>query len=156
MPANNKTSLGLNSWVGTDKPMRSDFVQDNALLDSLLTAHFGNAAMHLSPDDRTLLTQAFTVGGYCGNGGASQVITLPFAPRIVLVFHEQMPAGDYFPAGGYNENNFAIVTKLGGSSGVILTAEKLTVYQTQSAPAGGGILNNFNSDTENYIYVAFR
>ncbi|MBW7572710.1 hypothetical protein [Caproiciproducens faecalis] len=156
MPTNNKTSLGLNSWVGTDKPMRSDFVEDNTLLDTLLTGHFGNAQMHLSPDDRTLLTQPFTVGSYCGDGAATQVITLPFAPRLVLVFLEQMPANDYFPGGGYNENSFAAVTKTGGSAGVLLSADKLTVYQTQNPPAGGGILNNLNGDTMNYIYVAFR
>ncbi|MDF1496051.1 hypothetical protein [Caproiciproducens sp. CPB-2] len=155
MPTNNKTSLGLNSWVGTDKPMRGDFVADNTLLDSLLAAHFGNTQMHLSPEDRTLLTQAFTVGSYYGNGEASQVITLPFAPRFVLVFMEGMPANDYFPGGGYNENSFAVAAQTGESRGVSLSEGKLTVYQTQNAQAGG-ILNNLNSDTRSYLYVAFR
>ncbi|MGX8701139.1 hypothetical protein [Caproiciproducens sp.] len=155
MPTNNKTSLGLNSWVGTDKPMRGDFVADNTLLDSLLAAHFGNTQIHLSPEDRTLLTQAFTVGSYYGNGEASQVITLPFAPRFVLVFMEGMPANDYFPGGGYNENSFAAAAQTGESRGVSLSEGKLTVYQTQNAQAGG-ILNNLNSDTMSYLYVAFR
>nr|WP_319489377.1 hypothetical protein [uncultured Caproiciproducens sp.] len=156
MPTNNKTSLGLNSWIGTDKPMRSDFVADNTLLNSLLGSHFSNTGIHLSQDDRTLLTNGFAVGNYCGNGAATQIITLPFAPRFVILFLERMPANDYFPGGGYNENNFAIITKIGGSSGVFLTADKLTVCQTQNAPTGGGILNNLNCDTANYIYIAFR
>ena len=36
MPTNNKTpKLKLNSWLGTDKPMRSDFVEDNTLTVSV-------------------------------------------------------------------------------------------------------------------------
>ena len=40
MPTEQKTSLGLNRWQGTDKPARSDFVADNETLDALLTEHF--------------------------------------------------------------------------------------------------------------------
>ena len=42
MPTEQKTSLGLNRWQGTDKPARSDFVADNETLDTLLTEHFGD------------------------------------------------------------------------------------------------------------------
>ena len=35
MPTSNKTpALSLNNWLGTDKPMRSDFTEDNLILDS--------------------------------------------------------------------------------------------------------------------------
>ena len=34
MPTSNKTEhLGLNQWLGTDKPKRADFVEDNAAID---------------------------------------------------------------------------------------------------------------------------
>ena len=42
MPTEQKTSLGLNRWQGTDKPARADFVADNETLDSLLAEHFGD------------------------------------------------------------------------------------------------------------------
>ena len=35
MPTENKTAnLGLNSWLGTDKPQRADFVEDNRYSDN--------------------------------------------------------------------------------------------------------------------------
>ena len=37
MPTSNKTpALSLNNWLGTDKPMRSDFTEDNLILDSVI------------------------------------------------------------------------------------------------------------------------
>ncbi len=156
MPTNSKTSLGLNSWLGTDKPKRSDFVADNTLLDTLLTGHFSDLSKHLSAADRTLLTQGFAVGTYTGNGQATQVITLPFEARLVIVFCQYRPANLYRTSGGYNENNFAVVSKSGSTMGVSLSAAKLTVTQTQSTPSAGGTLNNFNSSIDDYTYIAFR
>ncbi len=156
MPTNNKTSLGLNSWLGTDKPMRSDFVNDNTLLDTLLTGHFGDMTKHLSTQDRTLLTQGFLVGTYSGNGLASQDVTLPFEPRFVLVFALLRPANLYRTSGGYNENNFAVATKIGSTQGVFLDKAKLTVSQTVNTPTAGGTLNNLNNAMNDYGYIAFR
>ena len=51
MPTEQKTSLGLNRWQGTDKPARADFVADNETLDSLLAEHFGDTQAHLSAED---------------------------------------------------------------------------------------------------------
>ena len=69
MPTEQKTSLGLNRWQGTDKPARSDFVADNETLDALLTEHFGDTQAHLSAEDRLLLGNGTEVGSYNANGG---------------------------------------------------------------------------------------
>lgn len=156
MPTNNKTSLGLNSWVGTDKPMRSDFVEDNTTLNNLLTGHFSDTTQHLSTADRTMLTDSFILGNYTGNGASTQVITLPFAPRMVIIFMDQFLMNRYAANGSYNENNFVIVTTMGGSLGAFLSADKLTVCETQNIPSGGGILSNLNSESDDYVYIAFR
>ena len=37
MPAKNKTSLGLNQWLGNEYPKRIDFVEDNKIIDDELT-----------------------------------------------------------------------------------------------------------------------
>lgn len=37
MSSLNKTSLGLNQWVPSDKPIRQDFVNDNAIIDRNLS-----------------------------------------------------------------------------------------------------------------------
>jgi hypothetical protein len=156
MPTNNKTSLGLNSWLGTDKPKRSDFVEDNILLDTLMTAHFNDTSKHLSTADRTQLEQAFVIGTYTGNGLASQDITLPFEAKIVFVFFQRKPMNQFKQSEGYNENNFAIVTNSGSTLGVFLDKVTLTVCQTLTAPSAGGTLNNFNNSGNAYVYMAFR
>ena len=156
MPTNNKTSLGLNNWIGTDKPKRSDFVEDNTTLDFLLTTHFNDTAKHITAADRAFLTESFVVGNYTGNGALSQVLTLPFEPRMVIVFMEQASMNLYVPSASFNQNNFGIVTKMGGSMGLVLSAAKLTVTQTQKTPTGGGILIDFNSNSDEYVYIAFR
>lgn len=156
MPTNNKTNIGLNSWLGTDKPKRSDFVNDNVLLDSVLTGHFNDMSKHLSAQDRTLLTQGFVMGTYTGDDQATQNITLPFEAKFVIVFAMLRPANLYRTGGGYNENNFAVVSKSGSSLGVFLDKAKLTVCQTLTTPAAGGTLNNFNNSSNDYVYIAFR
>ena len=37
MSSTNKTSLGLNMWEASDKPVRQDFVNDNAIIDDKIT-----------------------------------------------------------------------------------------------------------------------
>ena len=46
MPTSHKTGLGLNAWVGSDCPMRQDFVDDNTLLDELISTHINNQEQH--------------------------------------------------------------------------------------------------------------
>ena len=37
MPAQKKTSLGLNQWIGSEYPKRIDFVEDNKIINDELT-----------------------------------------------------------------------------------------------------------------------
>ena len=37
MPAQKKTSLGLNQWIGSEYPKRIDFVEDNKIIDDELS-----------------------------------------------------------------------------------------------------------------------
>lgn len=37
MSSTNKTSLGLNIWEASDKPVRQDFVNDNTIIDEKIT-----------------------------------------------------------------------------------------------------------------------
>jgi hypothetical protein len=37
MSSTNKTSLGLNMWEASDKPVRQDFVYDNVIIDEKIT-----------------------------------------------------------------------------------------------------------------------
>ena len=154
MPTEQKTSLGLNRWQGTDKPARADFVADNETLDSLLAEHFGDTQAHLSTEDRLLLGNAATVGTYNGNGAESRSITLPFAPTAVLVF--QMDAPPIESHTGYYRVNFAIVTEEGGTQGASLSGTTLTVQQAQGTPAADSMANSLNQAGGGYGYLLFR
>lgn len=156
MPTNNKTSIGLNNWLGTDKPKRSDFVQDNTLLDTLLSAHFNDTSKHLSAADRTLLEQGYVVGTYSGDGQANQDITLPFEAKLIFVFFSRKNLNVFRQSAGYNEMNFGIATNSGCSLGVFLDKATLTVSQTLTTPSAGGTLVNLNVSGNTYIYIAFR
>ena len=37
MSSTNKTSLGLNMWEASDKPVRQDFINDNVIIDEKIT-----------------------------------------------------------------------------------------------------------------------
>lgn len=37
MSSTNKTSLGLNIWEASDKPVRQDFVNDNVIIDEKIS-----------------------------------------------------------------------------------------------------------------------
>jgi len=51
MSSTNKTSLGLNMWEPSDKPVRQDFVNDNAIIDEKITNLNSNLATHKSSGD---------------------------------------------------------------------------------------------------------
>ena len=53
MPTSNKTpALSLNNWLGTDKPMRSDFTEVKLMLESGIGGQLRGAVGHLSGADR--------------------------------------------------------------------------------------------------------
>lgn len=45
MSSTNKTSLGLNIWEASDKPVRQDFVNDNVIIDEKISELNSNLAL---------------------------------------------------------------------------------------------------------------
>lgn len=156
MPTNNKTpNLGLNDWIGTDKPMRGDFTSDNLLLDNLLGGHLANSAVHFSEEDRTKLETPFACGLLGGTGTASNTHVLPFEPKTVLVFAVGKPLAEYDAANGYTVCNAGLVCQNGASAGMQLQAKSLLLAQSQTVPADKVFLN-LNKNGMQYVYIAFR
>ena len=52
MPSTNKTSAGLNQWIGSDKPKMADFNADNAIIDGKikLIKSDGDGTKYLADD----------------------------------------------------------------------------------------------------------
>ena len=90
MPTSNNAGVKLNNWLGTDKPMRSDFTEDNLILDSVIGGHLQDAVSHLSAADREKFDSPYLLDSYAGTGDAEQHFTLPFTPKIcVCVLSDQ-------------------------------------------------------------------
>lgn len=157
MPTENKTAnLGLNSWLGTDKPQRADFVEDNTIIDTTITNHINDLEKHLSSSDRTLLKNPFVIGTYTGDGAASREIAFDFYPRFVLVFLRSAPFTEYDSSNGYTKANAAAVAANGGGGtiGASLFLDTLTV--SQSTSASDNKFENLNENGSTYFYIAFK
>lgn len=51
MSSTNKTSLGLNMWEASDKPVRQDFVNDNVIVDEKISELNGNLELKANASD---------------------------------------------------------------------------------------------------------
>lgn len=90
MPSTNKTPrLGLNSWVDTDKPRREDFVQDNTILDTVISGHLADMVLHLTEADRLKLSDGLVAGSRAGTGTEEASITLDFNRSLCLCFQKK-------------------------------------------------------------------
>lgn len=148
MASTNKTAnLGLNSWLGTDKPTRTDFVEDNAIIDSAISSHTGNSTAHLTSEEKSRVSSPVLVRQYAGTGSASLTISFAFSPKLVIVQRVDYPtvSGD--------AACFGVVTPTyGGTLGLELSASSLTVKSSSLSQGQSG----FNENGGQYIAVAFR
>ena len=157
MPTENKTAnLGLNSWLGTDKPQRADFVEDNTIIDTTITNHLNDFSLHLSSADRILLKNPFKIGVFSGNGASNRDITFDFYPRIIFLFLRNAPFIEYDSTNGYTKINAAVIAANGGGGtiGASLFLDTLTISQSTSASSGR--FTNLNANGSQYFYIAFK
>ncbi len=160
MASTNKTAnFNLNSWLGTDKPTRSDFNSDNELIDSILSEHIENSDVHISSEQKSKLEKPFVKGLIAGNGESSRNITFDFNPSFVIYYQESYALTEYDMDNSYNRCHSGIASMISGfgtcSSGLSLSGNKLTVHQT-IGEAEYGVFNNLNEDGGQYVYIAFK
>ena len=71
MSSTNKTSLGLNMWEASDKPVRQDFVNDNTIIDEKITnvdSKLDNVNSNLAYTAKTNGDNTFIKNQYITNG----------------------------------------------------------------------------------------
>lgn len=157
MPTENKTTnLGLNSWLGTDKPQRADFVADNEILDAVISSHVNNSDVHVSSEIKAMLENPFTIGVIAGTGESSRDYTFDFYPRIVFIFLRNAPFTEYDATNGYTLVNSAVIAANGGggTSGASMFLDTITL--SQSTSASNGRFFNLNKNGAQYFYIAFK
>lgn len=157
MSASNRTeTIGLNSWLGSDRPERADFNADNAIIDSTLAEHFGDDC-HITDAEREKWNSPYYFGVYFGDATLTRTIETdcPFTPNWGIVFKgNATPAITDF-ASSKNYNSFAIVSRRSSMLGVELSGTTLTVRQS-----GAALISNeyaaMNGLGDVYCYILFR
>ncbi len=158
MSATNKTSfLGLSSWLGSDKPQRTDFNSDNQKIDEFASGHTADLQTHLSEADREKFDTPYYMGVYYGNGQSSRTISTgcPFEPELAIVFCIGSPVQQTDFSGECSYCYFGLAAKRGGMSGVSLSGKNLVVGSSTAAVAEDEY-TRMNEIGETYFYFLLR
>jgi hypothetical protein len=171
MPSSNKTQhLNLNRWLGTDKPKKDDFNEDNQKIDNAWntlneavstvqtaqSTHGGNGTIHITATERSNWNgkDKMTIGTYTGNGAGSRKITLGFRPRYGQVFAIAASPVRIDPDNYNCDNYVAFFSSLGCSEGVSVDDTGFTVtHHAVSRPNGNSL--RYNDGGYTYVYVAW-
>ncbi len=154
MPSTHKTGyLGLNQWLGCDKPKRTDFNEDNELLDAAIETHTMDTQMHITQQERQRWNEPFITGSYTGDGTGVRTIEMGFTPTVLVVC-----AVDKAPLAFSSSQTLircGLATGLGASRGVALCDEGFVVYNPTGTPPDGET-PRLNVAGCGYFYIAYR
>lgn len=159
MPSSYKTEhLGLNRWIGTDKPKRSDWVADNEKTDSAIKqlestqcSHSSDTGMHVTAVEKNKWNagQAFSVFQYQGDGAAARSFSLGKAVKFAIVYAVGKPPAGVFPTfycySGY-------LSPQGCTDGLMLTANGFSV-QHMKTPDPSGYALRLNQENISYLCI---
>lgn len=155
MSSTNKTEyLGLNQWLGSDRPQRIDFVDDNSLIDEAIKLHHSNSSIHVTGDEKTKINQPFVIQSYGGTGTEALTVTLSISPQLVIIFSKGTPFLQTDSSGNTIINACIVARSNGNSGGATLSGNTVTVQQ--SSVASSGVKYNLNKLNGQYCIVAFR
>lgn len=153
MSSTNKTSnLGLNSWLESDKPKRTDFIYDNNIIDNVLGGHISDESIHLTSEEKSRVQEPFSVKTVYGTGDSSVQVKPGFVPSMVIVYKLNSPLCQ--TEDSYTKVNAGVATSLGTSGGVTISDNVVTLQQDSTAQ--DGIFYNLNEQYSQYIAVMFR
>ena len=93
MSSTNKTEIGLNLWLGGDKPKREDFCNDNLIIDKQIIDHKNDMSCHVSEEERNKWNTNVYCNIYYGNNESVREIATacPFDPSAVIIFPTGLP-----------------------------------------------------------------
>lgn len=160
MSSTNKTKkLGLNSWIGSDKPKRIDFNTDNEIIEQAITQHTEDTVVHIDDSEREKWNNYMYMGMYYGDGAMERVIetNCPFKARMGFIFaNSRTVTIAYFPE-SKKTNYFGIFGYLANTLGIRLNTDQKSFTVENSAHAmTANEYANFNQTGVAYNYVMFR
>ena len=153
MSSTNKTSnLGLNSWIESDKPKRTDFVYDNTVIDRVLGNHVNDGNIHLTEDEKTKVQSPFVIHTIYGTGTATLNVKLGFVPSMVMIFKKNAPFCQ--DQGSYTKVNAGVVTPSGTTGGISTSKDTVILQETDTVQDGS--MYSLNQEYAQYMLIAFR
>ncbi|MCD7873126.1 MAG: hypothetical protein LUG21_07520 [Clostridiales bacterium] len=158
MSSSDKTEfLGLNSWLGSDKPQRADFNFDNYIIDNAMNNHSKDMNVHISNQERGKWNSPYFFGVYYGDGTTKRTVDLncPFIPSFGIVFAGNCPVALTDFTAKANYNYFALISKRSSTIGVTLSGGNLIVEQSTTAKTGSEFCY-MNVAGVTYSYLLFR
>lgn len=159
MSSSNKTAnLGLNSWLGSDKPSRTDFNSDNEIIDSYFNNHTTDMEMHLSENDRARLEEPYYIGTYFGDGENRRTIDVDcsFEPTFGIIFCINYPMGIDNYETKQHYNYAAFVSVRGGNLGASLSGKQINIIHSSIDATIKSENSTLNTAGLTYCYILFR
>jgi len=155
MSANYTQNYKLCQWVPSDKVLREDFNEDNAKLETALTAHQTAIEKAQTVADAAYCPSyhPMVMGTYSGNNSAVRSFPLGFRPRAVLLMPDSMTA----PVSNDTYRGYRGGIVLDGKSfmricPLSITSDGFQVYHETT----GSFRREGNRSSVTYFYLAVR
>ncbi len=158
MSSSNSTDiLGLNQWIKSDIPVMEDFNGDNEVLDAVIGGHIYDEDAHLDAQQIERIAKPYDLFLYYGDGKERRTITLDFdfSPRICIVFAVSAPVGVIDIPNDTHYNYFGITTTEGGTDGLSLSGNSLSVIQGGTMVAKYE-MRSYNQIGKSYLVIGIR
>lgn len=155
MSSTNKTEyLKLNQWLGSDRPQRIDFVDDNRIIDDAIKLHNANSGIHITSEQKDKINEPYVMQSYGGTGSETYSINLGFSPKFVIVFTKNSAPMQIDSSGDIIVNQSFVAKSNGTAGGVTINGNNVIV--TQSSTATDSIKYNLNKLNGQYCIIAFK
>ena len=128
--------------------------------DLLCGSHIADQGIHLSTQEKAWLGAPYQIGGYIGNGAATQAINLGFAPQAVFVMAAQFPPVHPNYTAQASMVYFGMAVRTGstaasGSMGIEMTNSGFQL-RSGSAFNYGASSPRLNESGTDYLYFAMK
>lgn len=148
------TYLGLNKFVGTDRPKMDDFNFDNETVDQKFQEHV-ESNLHITEEERKLLGKAnYVMGTYTGDGQSSRTLSFEFPIDFGIIFAVKEPLALFQATANITYVYSAMISPSGCSKGVYTTEGGFIVQQTNTNPPDGK-KSMLNQEGTTYVYLLF-
>lgn len=147
-------NLGLCNWHSTDCPKRSDFVNDNNIIDRNLGGHLADSKIHVTADEKELFAHPYSVVTYVGDGNSTKTVPIDFEPNFAIVYQMYYPSVT-LDSDGSVASRFVIVGRsFSTSDAVVIKSDSIVVKQ--DATPTDSVRNNFNEQGGQYVILLFH